>query len=194
MISNKDVGYNKKTGELMLNGEYIPLGTEAILSSRVSALEETVGDSSSGLVKEVDDLSTTVGDSSSGLVKDVDELYTTVGDSSSGLVKDVDDLSMQVAYVATNIIEWDYSTDNAILSGFDRTRLLIGLSTYDTSGLSYIAFLIGENVVDIQAPTADSTHSKPSISKTTSGWQIGKMSGQLGKFVIVEFGFYRNGG
>ena len=174
MISNKDVGY--RDGVLQLNGLFIPIGGDSMLSSRVSVLEETVGDDSSGLVKDVDDL------------------QTIVGDDSSGLVKDVDDLSMQVAYVATNIIEWDYSTDNAILSGFDKTRLLIGLSSYDASGLSYIGFLIGENVVDIQAPTADSTHSKPSISKTTNGWQIGKMSGQLGKFVIVEFGFYRNGG
>lgn len=71
--------------------------------TRISALEGTVGDSSNGLVKRVDDLgtsvsslNTTVGDTNSGLVKtvgdlgtDVSGLKTTVGDSESGLVKEV---------------------------------------------------------------------------------------------------------
>ena len=52
-------------------------GGDSELSSRVTALETTVGDASSGLVKDVDDLETTVGDASSGLVKDVDDLETT---------------------------------------------------------------------------------------------------------------------
>lgn len=77
------------------------------LDGRLDALEETVGDSSAGLVKDVSDaqgditaLETTIGDSSAGLVKDVSDaqtdisaLETTVGDATGGLVKDVDDLS-----------------------------------------------------------------------------------------------------
>lgn len=51
-------------------------GSGSDLTSRVTALEETVGDESSGLVKDVDDLETTVGDESSGLVKDVTDLKT----------------------------------------------------------------------------------------------------------------------
>ena len=39
------------------------------LTTRVQTLESTVGDETSGLVKDVSDLKTTVGDSSSGLVK-----------------------------------------------------------------------------------------------------------------------------
>lgn len=55
------------------------------MESRVEALETTVGDSSSGLVKDVSDLETTVGDSSSGLVKDVSDLTTAI----EGLYPDV---------------------------------------------------------------------------------------------------------
>ncbi len=49
---------------------------------KISTLETTVGDSTSGLVKDTADLKTTVGDSTSGLVKDTADLKTTVGDSS----------------------------------------------------------------------------------------------------------------
>lgn len=51
-------------------------GSGSDLTSRVSALEETVGDESSGLVKDVDDLETTVGDDTGGLVKGVADLET----------------------------------------------------------------------------------------------------------------------
>ena len=92
--------------------------------NRISALESTVGDASSGLVKDVDDLQSdmtnaqndittlqgTVGDASSGLVKDVDDLQSdvsalqgTVGDASSGLVKDVDDLQSDMTNAQNDI-------------------------------------------------------------------------------------------
>ena len=99
--------------------------------NRISALETTVGDASSGLVKDVDDLQSdmtnvqsditalqgTVGDASSGLVKDVDDLQSdmtnaqnditnlqgTVGDASSGLVKDVDDLQTDIAALRSEV-------------------------------------------------------------------------------------------
>ena len=87
--------------------------------TRISALEAIVGDSSSGLVKDVDDLQSdmttaqsdigalqvTVGDASSGLVKDVDDLKTTVGDASSGLVKDVDDLQTTVGDASSGLVK-----------------------------------------------------------------------------------------
>ena len=47
------------------------------LTTRVQTLENTVGDETGGLVKDVDDLETVVGDSSGGLVKDVTNLYPT---------------------------------------------------------------------------------------------------------------------
>ena len=65
------------------------------VEGKVTTLKTTVGDASSGLVKDVATLKTTVGDASSGLVKDVTALETTVGDASSGLVKDVNDLRNQ---------------------------------------------------------------------------------------------------
>ena len=54
-----------------------------------SGLKKVVGDSSAGLVKDVNDLKTTVGDNSAGLVKKVADLENTVGDSNSGLVEAV---------------------------------------------------------------------------------------------------------
>ena len=57
----------------------------------VDALDERVGN----VEGKVTALETTVGDASSGLVKDVTALETTVGDASSGLVKDVNDLRNQ---------------------------------------------------------------------------------------------------
>ena len=59
------------------------------LQTNLTTLEGTVGDSNSGLVKDVEDLQTAVGDSNSGLVKDVADnasaissLETTIGDPS----------------------------------------------------------------------------------------------------------------
>ena len=53
----------------------------ADVASEVAALQTTVGDADSGLVKDVADIKTTVGDSSSGLVKDVSDLQNTVRDT-----------------------------------------------------------------------------------------------------------------
>lgn len=46
---------------------------------KITALETTVGDSTSGLVKDVNDLKTTVGDANSGLVKSVADINTSIG-------------------------------------------------------------------------------------------------------------------
>ena len=53
-------------------------------SDKVDALEETIGDASDGLVKEVNDLKTTVGDNASGLVKKVNDLEGQVGATYTG--------------------------------------------------------------------------------------------------------------
>ena len=91
----------------------IPTTDITALTERVSDLETVVGDSSSGLVKDVSDLddglnalsdsldslSYVVGDNNSGLVHDVnqfdtriDDLENVVGDDNSGLVKDDNDI------------------------------------------------------------------------------------------------------
>ena len=49
----------------------------------ITALETTVGDADSGLVKDVNTLKTTVGDADSGLVKDVSDVKTAIGDEST---------------------------------------------------------------------------------------------------------------
>ena len=51
----------------------------------ITALQNTVGNASSGLVKDVKDLKTTVGDSNSGLVKKVADLEKATGSGSGGL-------------------------------------------------------------------------------------------------------------
>lgn len=62
----------------------------------IAALKDTVGNSTKGLVKAVNDLTSTVGDSESGLVEDVTALETAVGDNSSGLVKGVADINATI--------------------------------------------------------------------------------------------------
>lgn len=50
----------------------------ALVQTSVNSLKVTVGDSSSGLVKDLSDLADVVGDSNSGLVKNVSDLSTAV--------------------------------------------------------------------------------------------------------------------
>ena len=63
-------------------------GLQAIVKNQgtaITALQNTVGNASSGLVKDVKDLKTTVGDSNSGLVKKVADLEKATGSGSGGL-------------------------------------------------------------------------------------------------------------
>ena len=82
------------------------------LKAAVEALETTVGDSESGLVKDVADIETTVGDSESGLVKDVADIETVVGDSESGLVKDITDLQNANKYLTTETLVGKWGSSN----------------------------------------------------------------------------------
>ena len=72
------------------------------------------GDSAdiSELENAVDALETTVGDSESGLVKDVADLETTVGDAESGLVKDVADLEDANKYLTSETLVGKWGTSN----------------------------------------------------------------------------------
>ena len=108
-------------------------------ASDISALQDTVGDNSSGLVKDVKDiqdaiggsgsgigqdvtnLKEVVGDSNSGLVKRVTDLETTVGDSTSGLVKDVADNASDISNLETVVGD---STSGLVKSVNDNTTAI----------------------------------------------------------------------
>lgn len=72
------------------------------LDGRLDALETTVGDSSAGLVKDVDDAQS-----------NISTLQTTVGDSTSGLVKDVSDAQGDITVLQA------LTTKEVIVSGTD---------------------------------------------------------------------------
>ena len=78
-------------------------------ATAISNINTVVGDSTSGLVEDVETLQTVVGNSTSGLVKDVKTLQTVVGDSAGGLVKDVDDNATAISNI--NGILGDGTTD-----------------------------------------------------------------------------------
>lgn len=65
-------------------------GTE---NGAVKTLQQQVGDSTTGLIKDVAGLQSAVGDgTTTGLIKDVNDLKETVGDGTTGLSKDVADV------------------------------------------------------------------------------------------------------
>lgn len=87
-------------------------GGSGTLTARINTLEDTVGDSTSGLVKDVTDINIEIGDDSTansikGRIKvnednitanttNIGNLQTTVGDNNGGLVKDVTTLQSVV--------------------------------------------------------------------------------------------------
>lgn len=72
--NDKDIA-DLQAKDLAIDGEIADLKeADEALDLRVDALEETVGDSTKGLVKDVADLKTTVGTATAGLVKDVADL------------------------------------------------------------------------------------------------------------------------
>lgn len=78
---------------------------DKVIADKVTALETTVGSSTSGLVKAVNDVTSTVGNSNTGLVKAVTALETTVGDSTKGLVKDVASLKTTVGSSTSGLVK-----------------------------------------------------------------------------------------
>lgn len=85
------------------------VGTLATFENNISALVTTVGNSTTGLVKDVDDLQVTVGDANSGLVNTTTVLVNTVGNNSSGLVQQVNSLNSKVGDVNSGLVR-DVST------------------------------------------------------------------------------------
>lgn len=118
------------------------------MQSAVQALQTTVGDDSSGLVKEVVDVEDNVNSlisvvgstENDGLRKTVSDLQTTVGDETDGLVKDVTDLQTAIANVPTtdavvlkNPAEAQTISNDLTLSN---GKLTIGSSTIDDTLLT----------------------------------------------------------
>lgn len=133
--------------------------------ARIQALETTVGDASSGLVKDVDDLQSdvgalqaTVGDSSSGLVKDVTDLQTTVGDASSGLVKDVDDLQTDNAYLMPTVGD---ASSGLVKDVADLQNAISGLHSYWVTPEEYGA--VGDGVTDDTQAVQDALNSGKNV-------------------------------
>lgn len=88
------------------------------------------------------------------------------------------------------VYQWDYSPTDLNLEGFDKTRVIIGNSGVDETGAVYIGILIGENKFNLQNTAAPGGSTPcPNINKTSTGWRIGKMSGQgiNAKCIIFEF-------
>jgi hypothetical protein len=83
-LTSTDTTINEAYDTLKEVATYIEQHANA--TSGYATLLSTVGDSSSGLVKDVADLKTTVGDSNSGLVKAVAELQTTVANTDKSKV------------------------------------------------------------------------------------------------------------
>ena len=108
----------------------------------VDSLKTTVGDSSSGLVQQTANLETTVGNSSSGLVKDVNSLKTTVGSSSSGLVKDVNSLKTTVGSSSSGLVKKANDLETALGNKLDNDV------SFSTSG-GYIKMTAGGTTVNV---------------------------------------------
>ena len=116
-------------------------GGSGSLTSRIDALEITVGGSTSGLVKDVADINTEIGDegtvdSIKGRIKvnednitsnttDIGNLQATVGDSNSGLVKQVRDLESKVYRFSGSIINVDDPDNTTAIILSDNTQINI---------------------------------------------------------------------
>jgi len=88
------------------------------------------------------------------------------------------------------VYRWDYALESLVLNGFDKTRVIIANSGVSETGAVYIGLLIGENKINLQNKAAPSGSTpQPGISKTSTGWTIGRMSGQGidANCIIFEF-------
>ncbi len=134
------------------------LGTDTYGSaSDVSALKTTVGNSSSGLVKDVADntsalsskmntsdftkaaITNKLGTNTYGSASDVSALKTTVGNSSSGLVKDVADASA-AASAADSKATAAQNTANSKIGQSDLNTALYGTGTSSNPASGSIAY------------------------------------------------------
>ena len=122
-------------------GETYSGETLAGLKSEINSLKRDSTTTVGALAKRVTTaegkittLETTVGNSTSGLVKDVADLKTTVGDSTTGLVKDVADLNTKIDAVSGASSAYTDSQINAIKGGETTATLSSLKSDIDNQG------------------------------------------------------------
>lgn len=114
-------------------------------ANNIKSLNDNVGDSTKGLIKNVKDLETTVANKANQ--SDVDQLTKTVGDSTKGLVKDVNDLKNAVGD-STNGLVKNVADNTAAIDNLDKKTSQI---TYDEGSLStkINGMEVGANQVDM---------------------------------------------
>lgn len=118
-IGDNNSGLTKRVADLERN-----LNTDGTqitgLDTRVTALEGTIGDATSGLVKAVNDnkndisnIQNTIGnDSTPGTLKgEIKSIKDTLGNSSTGLIKDIADNKANISTNATSISNLDAKID-----------------------------------------------------------------------------------
>ena len=148
-------------------------GGSGSLTSRINALEITVGGSTSGLVKDVADINTEIGDEgTSGSIKgrikvnenniasnttDIGNLQATVGDSSSGLVKQVRDLESKVYRFSGSIINVDDPDNTTAIILSDNTQ--INIEDLE-NGQVFDINPISENSIKMTINSTSKTYSK----------------------------------
>lgn len=117
------------------------------LDGRLDALEETVGDSSAGLVKDVADAQ-----------GDITALETTVGDSSAGLVKDVSDAQGDITDLQAKLVkEVTVSGTDPVITATANTRYICGTVTTlsftpAVTGISEVIFTSGSLATVLTLP------------------------------------------
>lgn len=158
IVSDNNIGYVSiqpvPAGILLTDGNYwrevIDYTAQiAGLQTRVVALENTVGDASSGLVHDVDSLENTVGDASSGLIHDVEELQAAtfkrrflLWDSYGGYPND--NLSAKLC----ELIGVNYTPESPVISGNHDNRFTGGIGFTNANGqgtfTSFLTSIISE--------------------------------------------------
>lgn len=130
------------------------VGAIAQFNNSISALVTTVGNSTTGLVKAIDDLEVTVGDANSGLVNTTTVLVNTVGNNSSGLVQQVNSLNSKVGDVNSGLVR-DISTLSTKV-GDNSSGLVKDVSTLTATVGNNSAGLVRDITV-LQNSVGDST-------------------------------------
>lgn len=160
--TNADLAAEKKTLQDAINLKADKTTVDGI-NTRVGILETTVGNSTSGLVKDVNSLKTTVGSSTSGLVKDVADLKTASATHATKTELAADKKTLQDAISAE---ETRADTEEKRLAGLiSGNTTAIGTLTTD---LDAAEVTIGQHTSKISAlETASATHATKADLKTT---------------------------
>ena len=174
-------------------------GGSGSLTSRIDALEVTVGGSTSGLVRDVANINAEIGDegtvdSIKGRIKvnenniasnttDIGNLQATVGDSNSGLVKQVRDLESKVYRFSGSIINVDDPDNTTAIILSDNTQ--INIEDLE-NGQVFDINPISENSIKMTINSTSKTYSKGNnIAWTVSEGKTGYFD-ELGMNIDIE--------